>query len=305
MNNNYKLDKNHVWFFDLDDTLVSTMDVHKKACSGVGDTLKNYFEESISKEAESLFCHYFTLMFEAYHIRSNDEWKNISASKEEYEDLMSKVKYEQKNVIKEFGYIKKWSREVLIRIALESVLNKYHISIDIIRSNPNIIYKSANAYWDITVKEMHIFKDALELLKFLHINNKPIFITTSSDGRLLINENGEFYYDPTHSEKLKRARIEKMRNKGLIYNEIIIGDPEDKPSIEYFEKGIIIAQQVLQNKISSENCIMVGDSYEGDLKIPREKLNFKLVVLINRISHKSEFIKSNYLECHTLKDLIY
>jgi hypothetical protein len=49
---------------------------------------------------------------------------------------------------------------------------------------------------------------------------------------------------------------------------------------------------------------MVGDSYEGDLKMPLKELNFGLVVLIDRNNSNFQLIDKNYIECHNLKELI-
>lgn len=302
--NNNKLAINNIWFFDLDDTLVSTTDVHKKACSGVSEALSKYLDSEVAKEVEDLFCHYFQLIFDAYHVRAEDGWKNLCGSKEEYEELLLRIEKAQKNVIREYGYIKRWSREVLIKLAMEVVFKKNDLSIDIIKENPNLIYEPAIAYWNITLEQMHVFDDAKTLLEEIHSRNEPIFITTSSDGRLLLDDDGEFYYDPFYSEKLKHERIEKMQDRGLLFNEIIIGDPEDKPSREYFQKALNIAESYVEHRINTQNCIMVGDSYEGDLKIPLKKLNFGLCVLINRENPNSHFIEKNYFECHDLREII-
>lgn len=300
---NNLLSPQKVWFFDLDDTLISTMDVHKKACEGVYLTAVNYYQENIARQASDLFCHYFALLFDAYHLKNEDDWKNPNFNKQEYEELLTRMKLAQKNVLAKFHFIKKWSREVLIKLALEKTLTDFKIPTNQ-ELNKEIVYKSAEKYWNLTVEYMHVFDDAKKLLEKIKEVGEHIFIMTSSDGRLLMDNNYEFYYNPAYSERLKRERIEKMQDKGLIYDGLIIGDPQDKPSIEYFEKCIALAENYTKNKINNSDFIVVGDSYEGDLKIPLEQLHVSLAVLINRKIKTSHFIRNNYIECSNLMELV-
>ncbi len=131
-------------------------------------------------------------------------------------------------------------------------------------------------------------------------HGRPIYLITSSDARLKMDEIGQFDYDPPYSENLKKQRIELLRKKGIPYNALSIGDPEDKPHLDFFEKGIKIAEQHLGANIDFGNAIMVGDSYAGDLQVPREKLGFGLTVLFNKSTSTTEINASRQISTGNL-----
>ena len=71
-----------------------------------------------------------------------------------------------------------------------------------------------------------------------------------------------------------------QKEKGLDFNEVIIGDPFDKPSVDFFKKGIKIIEKDLGRKVKKEELVMVGNSYEDDLETPIEKLGFGTGILV-------------------------
>jgi len=126
----------------------------------------------------------------------------------------------------------------------------------------------------------------LNLFKKIKSHNRPIYFVTGSDARLKMNSQELFDYDPKYSEQFKAKRINALKNKGLFFNALSIGDPEDKPHLDFFEKAVTIAEKDLGHKLDYKNSIMFGDSYVADLQIPREKMNFGLVVLFKKGQEK-------------------
>jgi FMN phosphatase YigB (HAD superfamily) len=106
-----------------------------------------------------------------------------------------------------------------------------------------------------------------------------LFMVTSSDARLKMQPDGQFIYDPEFSEALKRKRIELLKGKGLKFDAISIGDPEDKPHPDFFNKALRVAEAEIGAPVDTRNAIMLGDSYGGDLQTPKEILGFGMVVL--------------------------
>ena len=109
-----------------------------------------------------------------------------------------------------------------------------------------------------------------------------------------MQNDGNFIYEPAYSEKLKSQRVEKMKEKGLNYTAYRIGDPEDKPHLDFFEKITNVAKADL-GEIDYKNCLMFGDSYSGDLETPRNKLGFGLVVYIDHEHNSVDEIDENYV----------
>ena len=94
---------------------------------------------------------------------------------------------------------------------------------------------------------------------------------------------------------LKKNRIELLREKGIIFNALSIGDPEDKPNLNFFQKGLKIAEQELGCPINTEHAIMIGDSFEGDLQVPKERMGFGLVVLFQKDKIKLKIIDDHQI----------
>jgi len=105
-----------------------------------------------------------------------------------------------------------------------------------------------------------------------------------------MDEEGQFDYDPQYSEALKRQRIELLREKGITFNALSIGDPEDKPHMDFFQKGLKIAEEDSGCPIDTRYAIIVGDSFGGDLQTPKEQMGFGLVVLFQKDKTKTEII---------------
>lgn len=284
-----------VWFFDVDDTLIDTAITSLDASGGIRDIFAKHYDIETGIKIQQEFNVMFQSMMEGYRIKSEFEWKNAKVKKEYFKQILSDIESRQLSVKEKYGAIKKWSREVLIKIASDKLG---------LKTTPKIIKEAANAYWDMLTEMTFIFSDALELINKIKENKRPIFLITSSDARLEMKEDGQFVYDPSHSEKLKMERMELLKERGIDYDLVSIGDPEDKPHLDFFEKGINLAEKYLGQKIEAKNSIMVGDSFAGDLETPLRKLNFGLAILRNANNTDIVFEEDKYVSVNNFKDII-
>lgn len=264
--------KNKIFFFDVNHTLINTATGHSKAMEMMKNVLIDAgIEKKLAKEAIKRVHFTTSLMIAGFLIREDLEWSYIPGGKEGYKELLFKIDDYQKGILDNWGFIKKWSREVFLKMAIDS-LN--------IGLNTSLIKKAVDAHWEGITQHAEIFKSAKILFKELRRQQIPVYILTSSDGRLVF-KNGDFVYDPEYSEEAKRNRMMKLKKQGLHFNDIIIGDPDDKPSVNFFKKGIKIVEKNLGRKIRKEELVMVGNSYEDDLETPIKKLGFKTGILID------------------------
>ncbi|MFA6533659.1 MAG: HAD family hydrolase [Patescibacteria group bacterium] len=278
-----------VWFFDIDDTLSDTSDVSAAATVGIERVVAKKFGDEIALVIRNQINNYYNLMLFAGRIKEDSDWDRIGG-KSEFENLYKSIQDCQQSVIEKFGAPKKWSREVLLKLAADKIG---------VKLDPEFIYEAVDAYWIELSKITSVFPDALELLNAIKEKKRPIYLLTSSDARLKMNPDGQFIYDPEYSEALKRERIELLRDKGVVFDSLIIGDPEDKPHKDFFEKGLARATADLGSKIDMEKVIIVGDQFANDLRTPKE-MNFGWVVLINRMDNQSEIVDEQQINTDNL-----
>ena len=91
-------------------------------------------------------------------------------------------------------------------------------------------------------------------------------------------------YDPNYSEQSKKKRMEELRKEGLHFDDIIVGDPQDKPSKDFFKKGLSIVRRSLGRDIGVKDIVVVGNSFEDDLEVPINQLDFSLGILVGNTS---------------------
>jgi len=260
-----------IFFFDVDDTLIDTTSNSIIASEGITNVLKQEYGEKKSILIKDRFNQLFQTLMQEHMATGKNNMK-------QYDLIIQRINKLQEPVVKKFGAIKKWSREVILKIAAENC----DISL-----KPELIYSAIDAYWNSISEKSVPMEGVLNLFQEIKIHNRPVYLITSSDARLQLNNQGLFEYDPKHSEKFKKKRMETLKVKGLFFNKVSIGDPEDKPHLDFFKKGIEIAEIDLGYKINTKNIIMFGDSYSGDLQTPREKLGFGLVVLFKKGQEQS------------------
>jgi len=259
-----------VWFSDIDDTLIDTMAASIPGSEGIHLTFAAHCGEDKAVEMQSNFNAIFQHMIDGYRVRSEADWEHIDGGKQGFDDLVESVAAVQTQVKDNYGHIKKWSREVFIKLAADRAG---------VAVTPELVHEAADAYWVTLTEKIEIFPDAIELANTIRQHGRPLFLVTSSDARLKMQPDGQFMYDPQYSEALKRQRIELLRARGLQFNTVSIGDPEDKPHPDFFTKAIKMAETELGQPIDTSKAIMLGDSFAGDLQTPKEQLGFGFVVL--------------------------
>lgn len=260
-----------IFFFDIDDTLIETGKNSAIASEGIFNALKQKIGEGNASRLTERFNHIFLTL-------ANQHWSNEEDDHKEYDEIIEKIKVLQEPVIKKYGNIRKWSREVFLKIAGDD-LN--------IPLSSRQIHKAVDGYWNMVSEKSIPINGVVDFFKEIKTHNRPIYLVTGSDARLIMNDKGLFEYDPVYSEKFKAKRINQLKNKGLFFNKFSIGDPEDKPHLDFFEKAMKIAEDDLGYEIDRSNSLMFGDSYAADLQVPREKMGFGLVVLIKKNQKRS------------------
>lgn len=286
--------KDSIWFFDLDDTLIDTAGAGLIASDGIYDFLSAEIGTESAQKIRDRFIQLFDLLLLGYRVKSEEGWHELKGGKGAYEYLLERIKAVQPSVIDKYGHEKKWSREILIKLAADD--NGLALS-------PEQVLGATNAYWSDLAEKVELLNGTTTLMDEIKKHNRPTYIITSSDGRLQMQDDGKFIYEPTYSEKLKSQRVEKMKAKGLDYTAYRIGDPEDKPHLDFFEKIINVAKDDL-GEIDYNNCLMFGDSYSGDLETPRKKLGFGLVVYIDHEHESVEEVDEDYVIAGNLKHFL-
>ncbi len=283
-----------IWFFDIDDTLIDTATNSITASEGIRKVFENNFDSEVAMNIKDQFNALYNLMYAGYKVKKDEDWLKVDGGKKAFENLNQKVASLQKEIILKWGTYKKWSREIFIKLAADSLKMKV---------SPELIHEAADAYWITLAKVSNPFPDAVNLMTQIKLHSRPIFLITSSDARLKMRVDGQFEYIPQYSEGLKRERIMMLLEKGIHFNGISIGDPEDKPNIDFFQKAIKLAEEDLGQIIDTSHAIMVGDSFGGDLQTPKEKMGFGLVVLFQKDKLDTEVIDEHQITTCRLSDV--
>ena len=278
-----------IWFFDIDDTLIDTGGTTEIAADGVRKVFEAKFSEQKAKEIKANFIAIFNLMLVGHQATDPKKIK-------EHKKLLAKIESLQSDKT----YVpKKWSREIFVKLAAEEAG---------VEVSPELVHEAADAYWWDLGQKTEVFVGVKELIAEIKKHGRPIYLITGSDARLKMQTDGTFSYDPKYSENLKRERIELLREKGIHFNLISTGDPEDKPHIDFFQKAIMLAADEMGEPVDFENTIMVGDSYAGDLKVPLELFGFGLGVLFNKNESDTQVTDSHQIltgDISRVSDFLY
>lgn len=283
-----------VWFSDVDDTLVNTAAETAAASEGIKDVFRARFGEETARKIQEEFNSVFNIMLAGLRNKTEDDWLNSSIPKTKFEEVWAEVEKYQMEIKQKFGSIKKFSREVFIKVCIDKVG---------INSAPELIYEAADAYWVKLSEKIVLLPGVEHLVKEIKKHGRPLYLVTSSDARLKMNANGQFEYVPSYSENFKRERVQLLREKGLDFNVVSIGDPEDKPSEDFFLKGIRAAEEDLGEKIELSNAIIMGDSYAADLQTPKERMGFGLVVLFDEGRKRPKLVDKHQITTGNLFDV--
>lgn len=286
--------ENSIWFSDIDDTLIDTAKTTPEASEGVGKVFKARFGMEQAKVIQDNFNEIFNLMLAGLRIKTDEDWAKVEGGKEAFDKLWRQIENYQLEIKDKFGSVKKFSREVFIKIASDRVN---------LEVSAELISEAADAYWLALSEKTKVFPGVLELIGEIKRRERPLYLATSSDARLRLKFNGQFEYIPKESEDFKRDRIQLLRDKGIDFNLVSIGDPEDKPHLEFFQKAIKIAEADLGHSIDLSNAIMMGDSFPADLQTPKEQLGFGLVVFFHEGMDNTEIVDNNHIKTGNLHNV--
>lgn len=244
-----------IFFFDVDYTLV---DSEKGHLAGI-EAIKNKIHPKIGQRVDTLF----KIILWGMRVKNKDDWEKVPGGKKAFDKLYKNISQLQKRMIQEYKKPKVWSREILIYLAAKDVGINFSLEEAI---------KGRDIYWQ-TVREIdYPFHHAVQLFKTLKQLKRPVYLHSSSDSILKISQ-GEFIYDPSYSQAYKLKRIESLKNKGLYFNKVIIGDPIEKPHRAFYATALKLIEQDLKRPIDPREIIAVDDSYIGDVEMPL-KLGF-------------------------------
>lgn len=260
-----------VFFLDIDDCLIKTSRLLPVHLSTLKNSLNKLAIDHASEITEE-FASSFNKLFDRHQGIKLDQSDLKLLSEWEV-----KARELEKPIIAKFGQIKKWSREVFIYLAAL----KFGVKI----SNTNLIY-TTNHLWSNISQTATYYPDTLPFFKSLQDKKIPIYLITSSDCRLTLDDKtGLFHYDPEFSRKLKLARLKRFVDLGIPAENIFIGDPYDKPNPWVFRLALEKAKKDLKNK--KFTSIMIGDSVTNDL-LPAKKAGMDFLFLINRNTNKEK-----------------
>jgi hypothetical protein len=135
--------KDSVWFSDIDDTLIDTAGTTLEASEGIKRVFTARFGEDIGKEVQEEFMDIFDTMLAGLRNKTDEDWAKSQVKKAEFESLWKQVEDYQVDIKQQYGAIKKFSREIFIKIGADRAG---------VFPAPEIIYEAADAYW-ITLSE--------------------------------------------------------------------------------------------------------------------------------------------------------
>lgn len=287
-----------VFLFDVNHTLINTAVYHTQALHKVNNYLKKYTDKHAAQYITTRFNEIFLLMVAGFLLRTDKEWEEIPGGRKSYENLVDLVTSHQTKVKENWGFIKKWSREVFLKIAADEIR---------VILPPDVIHNTATVYWNTITDLTEPFVEAKKLHAYLEKKGYPSYLLTSSDGRLQVKK-GFFTYDASFSGNYKKKRMKTLKKKGLYFRDIIVGDPFDKPLPDYYKRAVGIVQRDLKKEIDKEDLVIIGNSFEDDLETPNIMLGFGHGFLIKnkfpvRKTHENIFEIGNLLEIISIMKL--
>lgn len=252
-----------VYFLDIDDCLIETSQLDtaelialESSLSDLGIKKAKAITKEFSKNFHRLYDHHQGKHLSKLELQKLDQY---------FKDL----KLLERNIIKKYGQIKKWSREVCLYISAA----KFGV-----RLNSGEIEKATIELWKAITDHNPFYPDALIFLKSLIVNRKSFYLISGSDCRLVYDQkNNLFNYNPEYSRKLKLKRLQKFMDIGVKSENIFIGDPYDKPNPWVFKQALLKAKK----DIGTFTSVMIGDSVNNDL-LPAFEAGIKNLKLINR-----------------------
>ncbi len=283
-----------IWFFDVDDTLINTAELTEVSSLSMVPILEKSVGKEKAQQLREHFLQIFATMLAGHRLHDPAEWEKQPKLKKEYNAFVEKMESYQTHIQQEFGGIKRWSREIFIQLAADKVG---------VQLTPSVIDAAADAYWTTLAEKAVVLEGVLELFQEILTHDRPVFLVTGSDAHLQRKDDDQFTYVPTYSEEFKLKRIHPLKEKGLHFHGVSIGDPVDKPHRDFFEKALKMAAEKLDKTIDPKNVIMIGDSFQSDLQVPKEELGFGLVVLFEKGRVEMQIIDERYVVTGNLSEI--
>lgn len=274
-----------IWFSDVDDTLITTAESSIPASDGIRDVFTSRYGKEVGITIQKEFINIFNTMLSLH--RGNNET-------DEQRSLIAEIENYQKGLPAEYGKPKRWSREIFTMIAARRLG---------ITVSHELISEATDAYWMNLTQIAEIIPGVFSLLSEIKKHKRPFYLVTGSDVRL-VEDNRQFLYNPHYSENFKRERLAVLRQRGINFNLVSIGDPEDKPHKDFFEKAVRVAEEDLGENIDLSKAIIIGDSFAADLQTPKEQMGFGLSVLYQNGSDKTEVIDEHMITTGNLSEII-
>jgi len=228
---------------DIDYTLVNFLSGHNSAIK----TIREETGEEFSKAVDDIY----QIIIEERMIKDFDEWNK----KDEYIETVGRIKKLSS---------RKWSRESWIIIAAEK------LGVKITKEE---IETFRDIYWETVGKSSTLYEDTKAFLNMVSEKNIPLILMTSSDGVMKVQEDLSLIYNPEFSKETKEKRVKLLP---IRYSSLVIGDPIDKPDIEFFR---IIEKEIEKfGKFKKNNILFIGDSLKIDVAVP-EKLGYQTLLI--------------------------
>ncbi len=159
--------ENSIWFFDIDDTLSNTSDVSADATEGIRRVFKVKHGDNAAVAIKNQVNSYYDLMLSGYRVKSEEGWQKIEGGKDAFHNFLKAVENFQPSIIKEYGAMKKWSREIFVKMAADKLG---------IKVTSELVHEAVDAYWMELSKITSAFPDAVNLIKEIKTHNRPIYL---------------------------------------------------------------------------------------------------------------------------------
>ncbi len=222
---------------DVDYTLVDFGRGHRAAIAALTQAYGDAFAMAIHES--------FTLTLEAGRRLDDERWEARDRYRALLEAAWAKTPTGQE--------LKHWSRERWMEIASD----RLDLCFD-----ANETARARDLYWQSLGREAVVYPDAEKFLKRLRERGLPLVLMTASDSVLRQTDHG-FTYDPVFAAGYKRRRLALLP---ILADEIVVGDPHDKPSEEFFR---LVDEAVRAHTQAPYHRVMaVGDSPKSDLVAP-------------------------------------
>jgi FMN phosphatase YigB (HAD superfamily) len=239
---------------DIDYTLVDFGKGHQAAIEALASLFGRHLADEVSR--------IFHLVLEGLRRAEDMDWEERRA----FQDVIYQIKQIQAPLLAKYG-VKPWSREAWIIIAAR------HLQLLL---TPRQVEEGRDAYWHALSDNVTLYDDIYEFLENIQEVGIPLVLMTSSDSICRVTEDHTVMYDPRYSEQYKRDRLKQLP---LRYQELVIGDPIDKPDPRFFDK---VFQTVAKfGNFPMGKILVIGDSERSDLQEPRYRGYMTLLVTRN------------------------